>query len=118
MSTLSTEISEDEKVADLARQIVRLDREVRSIRILLAQQGLTSLSTDSLGSTESAAHGDQLQALLHSAGLLSDGNEEWAQQRAKKWDDMPAEEKEQFILEFQSLDLSPPLSEIVIQNRR
>lgn len=115
MNALLTEMSTEEKVAELAKQVTRLDGEIRSMRSLLARQGLVSGSSARI---DSIPPEEQLRALLHAADLLSDDRKEWTQQRAREWDDMSAAEKEAFILEFQSLDLSPALSDIIIQNRR
>jgi hypothetical protein len=56
-------------------------------------------------------------AWLRSQGLIREPTPE-EQQLAAEWDALPEEEKEAHIRLMHSLALDPPLSQIIIENRR
>ncbi|HID87684.1 MAG TPA: hypothetical protein EYP55_09965 [Anaerolineae bacterium] len=60
---------------------------------------------------------EQLLAWLKAEGLIRDPTPE-ERRLAAEWDALPEEEKEAHIRFMRSLVLDPPLSQIIIENRR
>jgi len=60
---------------------------------------------------------EQLLAWLKAEGLVRDPTPE-EQRLAAEWDALPEEEKQAHIRRMHSLKLDPPLSQIIIENRR
>jgi len=60
---------------------------------------------------------EQLIAWLKAEGLVRDPTPE-ERRLAAEWDALPEEEKEAHIRFMRSLALDPPLSQIIIENRR
>lgn len=60
---------------------------------------------------------EQLRAWLKAEGLIRDPTPE-EQRLAAEWDALPEEEKQAHVRFMRSLVLDPPLSQIIIENRR
>lgn len=95
-------------VEELEDRIEKLEQEHEMMRTVLEREGLWQAPVPE-GETER----EQILALVRSAGLLVEPSE-WQMKRAKEWEQLPEEKKKQIIEKFDSLELDPLLSEIVI----
>ena len=97
------------ELVELRTRIERLEREVQR---LAGEKGNIAPPTP----TE-PLDPEQLIAWLKAQGLVRDPTPE-ERQLAAEWDALPEEEKEAHIRLMHSLILDPPLSQIIIENRR
>ena len=69
------------------------------------------------GAGSNVADSERLVARLKAEGLIREPTPEELS-LATEWDVLPEEEKQKHIRFMQSLALDPPLSQIVVENRR
>lgn len=98
---------------------IELEQEVAEIKIRLRQlenniEQLTRIEPAPLGET---AENQELLAWLRDQGLISEPSVE-ERQLAAEWGELPEEEKQAHKQLMDGLVLDPPLSEIIIENRR
>lgn len=101
--------TQEQELVELKARVERLEATVRQ---LVGNERLVALSaSDDLPDQE------QLLAWLKAEGLVRDPTPE-ERHLAAEWDALPEEEKQAHIRLMRSLVLDPPLSQIIIENRR
>jgi len=103
MATVEAELRE------LKARVGRLEQIVRELR--------EDSSPAALADIENLSERERALAILKAEGLIRDLTPE-EQALAAEWQALPEEEKQAHIQLMKSLVLDPPLSQIIIENRR
>ncbi len=102
-------IDVEEELVELKARLTRLEATVQHLSVAELADVVPPLD-EPLDAT-------QLCAWLRAQGLTSDLPPE-VHAHAERWRQLPEEEKQAHIQEMRSLVLDPPLSQIIIDNRR
>jgi len=97
-------------LAELAARVERLEQIVAE---LLAAQSASDIAS----AAEPRSEKERLLALLQATGLLAKPGS-LIRTRAEAWRGLPERDRRQFRQEMGALQLDPPLSQIIIDNRR
>jgi len=97
-------------LAELTARVERLEQ-------VVAELQMTKPASDIAPAAEPDTEKERLLALLQATGLLAKPGP-MIQARAKAWRRLPERDRRQFRQEMDALQLDPPLSQIIIDNRR
>ncbi len=95
----------EQEVAEIKARLRRLEKNIEQMK--RAQPAPPDADMDR----------EELLAWLREQGLVREPTDE-ERRLAAEWDELPEEEKEAHKRLMESLVLDPPLSEIIVQNRR
>jgi len=97
-------------LADLAARVERLEQ-------VVAELQEAKSAPDTTPAAEPRSEKERLLALLQATGLLAKPGP-LVRARAEAWRRLPEQDRRQFRQEMDALQLDPPLSQIIIDNRR
>jgi hypothetical protein len=98
---------------ELVKRVEHLERGLHRLEAVLERQGAPEPEV----SLEELSERERGLAALRRSGLLVDPSP-YTHALAEEWRKRPKEERERIQAELRALRLDPPLSEIIIQNRR
>jgi hypothetical protein len=101
----------------MERELAQLKARVAQLEATVRQFIEPVLAPESLPPSETPLNETELLAWLKAEGLLRDPTPE-ERRLAAEWDALPESEKQAHINFMRSLRLDPPLSQIIIDNRR
>ena len=97
-------------LAELAARVERLEQ-------VVAELQAAKSASDIAPAAEPRSEKERLLALLQATGLLAEPGP-LVRTRAEAWRRLPERDRRQFRQEMDALQLDPPLSQIIIDNRR